>query len=108
MPMDLKRQEAYRHLLYTVLLHLRAGRRRPVWWNPFSWWHAAFDLYLCRDLADSFHNLALFSIRDFERFDEKRFWQGIEFLGKEHGPEFVERYRRIFDAYVAGTAAYTC
>lgn len=106
--MDPQRKEAYRHLLYTALLHLRAGSRDVVWWNPMSWRRAASELRDFKDLADCFHNLAHFSIRDFERFDEKRFWEDIERLGRRHGPELVERYRRIFDAYVAGRAAYTC
>jgi hypothetical protein len=40
--------------------------------------------------------------------EEERFWLDIEDLGRMHGSELVERYRRIFDEYVAGRAAYTC
>lgn len=99
------RQEAYRHLLYTSLLHLRSGHRDVVWWNPASWWRTASELRLCRDLADSFHNLALFAVWNFEGFDEGRFWLDIERLGQTHGSKLVERYRRIFDEYIAGRAA---
>jgi hypothetical protein len=106
--MESKRQEAYRHLLYTALLHLRAGHRDVVWWSLQSWRRAASELRRSRALADCFHNLALFSVRDFERFDEDRFWQDIQHLGQTHGSELVERYRRIFDEYIDGRAAYTC
>ncbi len=103
--MEPQRQEAYRHLLYTVLLRLRSGHRDPVWWNPVSWWRRASELRLCRDMADCFHNLALFSVWNFEGFEETRFWQDIERLGKAHGAHLVERYRRIFDGYLSGHSA---
>ena len=106
--MDSQRQEAYRHLLYTALLHLRAGPRDVVWWSPASWRRTASELRQHKALADCFHNLALFSVRDFERFDEELFWQDVARLGQAHGSELVDRYRRIFDEYVAGRAAYTC
>lgn len=100
-----QRQEAYRHLLYTSLLHLRSGHRDIVWWNPASWWRTASELRLCRDLANSFHNLAFFTVWNFEGFDEGRFWLDIERMGQTHGSKLVERYRRIFDEYVAGRTA---
>ena len=79
-----------------------------VWWNPVSWWQAASELRQLKALADCFHNLAHFSVWDFERFEEERFWQDIAHLESIHGPALVERYRRIFDAHVAGKAAYVC
>lgn len=108
MRMDTERKEAYRHLLYTALLQLRAGDRDVIWWNLPSWRRAALELRQSKAIADCFHNLAFFSVHDFERFDETRFWQDIENLGKAYGVELIERYRRIFDEYVAGRAAYTC
>ena len=73
-----------------------------MWWWPGSWWRRAAELEKLKALADAFHNLALFSVEDFERFDEERFWKEIEALGRRHGAELVERYRRIFDAHVEG------
>jgi hypothetical protein len=105
--MEPQRQEAYRHLLYTSLLHLRSGHRDVVWWNPASWWRTASELRLCRDLADCFHNLALFTVCGFKGFEEERFWQDIERLGQAHGSKLVVRYRRIFDEYLAGRAVLT-
>lgn len=106
--MDPQRQKAYRHLLYTALVHMRAGDREVVWWNPASWQRTTSDLRQLKDLADYFHNLALFSVWDFDQFDEEQFWQDMTHFGKTHGPELVDRFRRIFDEYVAGRAAYTC
>lgn len=94
-------------MLYTVFLHLRAGRTETIGWNPLAWRRATSRLRLNQALADYFHNLALFSVWRFENFDEHKFWQGIERLGRRHGSELVERYRRIFDDYVAGRAART-
>ncbi|MDB6058292.1 MAG: hypothetical protein JWO95_2136 [Verrucomicrobiales bacterium] len=95
-------------MLYVSFLHLRSGRIDVVWWNPVSWRRMASELRQHKALADCFHNLALFSVQDFERFDEERFWQDIERLGRRHGHELVERYQRIFDEYVAGRAVYVC
>jgi hypothetical protein len=106
--MDSKRQEAYRHLLYTVLLRLRSGHRDVVWWSPASWRRTALEFRLNKQIADCFHNLAFFSAHNFEHFDEARFWQDVEHLGQTCGRDFVESYHRIFDEYVAGRAAYTC
>lgn len=102
---ETQRQEAYRHLLYTVLCHLRSGHCDTVWWNPVSWWRRASDLRLCRDVADCFHNLALFSVWNFEGFEEARFWHDIDRLGQAHGAYLAERYRRIFDGYLSGHSA---
>jgi hypothetical protein len=58
-----------------------------------------------KSLADASHNLAFFSMHDFENFDEERFRRGIVLLGREHGAELEERYRGIFAAYVEGCTA---
>ena len=105
MYMDFARQQAYRHLLYTVFLHLRSGEREAVWWWPASWWRRAEELRKLKALADAFHNLAFFSLHDFERFEEERFWKEVARLGRKHGMEMEKRYREIFDAYVEGREA---
>jgi hypothetical protein len=106
--MERKRQEAYRHLLYAALLHLRTGPPPLIWWSVNSWRRTRSELLKNKALADCFHNLAAFSVRDFASFDETRFWNDVDHLGRRHGNELTERYRRIFDAYMAGTAAYVC
>jgi hypothetical protein len=105
MHLDSARQQAYRHLLYTVFLHLRSGEREAVWWRPASWWQRADELRKLKSVADAFHNLAFFSLHDLERFDEDRFWRDIALLGRKHGADLEERYRGIFDAYVEGRTA---
>lgn len=96
-----ERQEAYRHLLYAFLVRTRMGHRAITWWNPFSWWREARALICLRDTADCFHNLAQFSVWHFERFDEVRFWEDVERLGRTHGMHLIARYRGIFDDYLA-------
>lgn len=103
--MDADRQEAYRHLLYAACNELRWGRTDSIGWNIFSWKRAASRLCVNQAIADSFHNLAFFSIHNFEGFDEQVFWNTIEHLGQKHDPKWTERYRGIFDDYVAGRAA---
>ena len=71
-----------------------------------SWRRMASEFRQNKAIADYFHNLALFSVRNFEGFDEVRFWQDIGHFGRTYGAEFHERYRPIFDEYVAGRAAY--
>jgi len=106
--MNPERQEAYRHLLYAVLVSMRAGERSVAWWNPFSWRRAVREWRLHKDIAGAFHNLAFFSAHNFERFDDARFWRDIDWLGKTHSSEFVERYRGIFEDYLSGKSARTC
>jgi hypothetical protein len=103
MPPD--RQEAYRHLLYAVLVRMRMGYR-ATWWNPFMWWRCASELTCLKDTADCFHNLAQFSMWNFDHFDETRFWEDVELLGCDHGAHLVTRYRGIFDDYLEGRAAH--
>ena len=104
--MDAERQEAYRHLLYTVFLHWRAGRSETVGWNPFSWRRAAARLRVNQAIADYFHNLALFAVRNFDQFNEQMFWNDIERLGQRYDSELTERYRQIFNDYISGQAAH--
>ncbi|MCW1922328.1 hypothetical protein OKA05_07165 [Luteolibacter arcticus] len=100
-----ERKNAYRHLLYAVFVHMRAGHREAVWWRPASWFRTGQELRKLKELADRFHNLAFFSLHDFKNFDEERFWQDIVLLGRSQGPELAERCRRIFDEYLTGRSA---
>ena len=60
------------------------------------------ELRRVKALANCFHNLAAYSVRDFEGFEEAMFWREMEYVRSEFGDEAVERYRRIFDLYLTG------
>lgn len=48
----------------------------PSFWAMLTYWRVyARSLHNAYWLADSVHNLAWFSARDFEGFDEERFWK---------------------------------
>jgi hypothetical protein len=100
--MDDRRKNAYRYLLYWAMLDIR-----PIAWlrwfhgwrvlNPFDWrWKFRMVRY-AGSLADSLHNLALFSSIDFEGFDEDWFWKDLECVNTRY-PDFAPgRYRGIFE-----------
>ena len=105
-------KEAYRQLLYDALVNMRAGNRRPVLWNPLSWWRLARQAASVRDHADAFHNLALFSWLDFQGFDPDRFWQDIAGFAQKHGHEWMRTYQRAFKEHLADASikrgGWTC
>jgi hypothetical protein len=85
--MNEHRKKAYRHLLYSGVLMIRSqtgfysgkpGWRFWYWFLPrnFSVAYSAFFL------ADTLHNLAYFSSKDFEGFDEERFWRDVRTLDR--------------------------
>jgi hypothetical protein len=102
--MNTERKEAYRHLLYAALIQLRNGYR-PSLWNPMDWFRSVRQWCFCKDLADCLHNLAFFSIHEFHRFDEDRFWSDLLRLERQYERGLHERYRKIFDLYLSGQAA---
>jgi hypothetical protein len=78
MVMDEIKKQAYRNLLYHVLLDIRS-----ICWNTSSAFESRKKIEL---LADWVHNLAAFSAKDFEGFDEEKFWN-------RHHPELdVKNY----------------
>lgn len=97
--MDEHRKNAYRHLLYVAMLEAR-GVEWVVWhpWrllNPFSLGQKLRYVARAGAVADWLHNLAQFSTRDFEGFDEDRFWKEYDRLVRRHGDPF--QYRWHFD-----------
>lgn len=48
-------------------------------------------------IAHAFHTLAEYIILDFERFDERNFWDRINFLEKQFG---MYHFRKIFNDLV--------
>jgi hypothetical protein len=96
--MDAKRKAAYRNLLYWACLDMRQAMWLPVrWWSPVSWYRGIKEMRRVGALADALHNLALFSVHEFERFDEDWFWREVEGYEQKHFDN-GGNLRRIFDA----------
>jgi hypothetical protein len=97
-----KSKAAYRHLLYVAMLDIRVAAPTLRWWSRLSLQAGDRELRRIKALANCFHNLAAFSVQDFDGFEEQMFWREIEFVRTQFGDDAVERYRRIFDEYLTG------
>jgi hypothetical protein len=100
---------AYRHLLYVAMLAIRndCQSRGGTSGNPFEWRRLYRRSRVAGVLADWLHNLAAFSSRDFADFDEQIFWKEHAGICRRFPGERFERYREIFDEYLAGKV-YMC
>jgi hypothetical protein len=110
--MDEQRKQAYRYLLYWAMLDMR-----PLWWagrgwrerlNPFCWWNRSRQARCAGAIAEWLHNLALFSVLDFTRFDEDRFWRDCQWIQNQNPGAGLERYRAEFERRAAPTAQEAC
>ena len=77
-----EQKSAYRMLIYQGLLQIRilcfpSERPSP---NPLRWRRQFYRSRLVVLIGDWLHNLAEFSARDFEGFDEDWFWRDTERL----------------------------
>ena len=98
--MNAARQYAYRSILYWAMaLELRANNSIGFRWNPWSRREASRRIARQNALADCMHNLAEFSRRDFEGFDEERFWR--EYGDFELRFPGSTNYRRRFEDELA-------
>ena len=92
-PMDEQRKHAYRYLLYRAMLDIRPLAWVKRSWNPLAWGQTRRRIRCAGAIAEWLHNLALFSVLDFARFDEERFWRDYQWM-LDRNPEFgLERYR---------------
>ncbi len=99
--MDEPRKHAYRYVIYWAMVEIRS-----IQWFPHRWHDILNPIALkghCRRvrrsgvIADWMHNLALFSVLDFEHFDEERFWREGRALS-QRTPDFdFEHYLAIFE-----------
>jgi hypothetical protein len=103
------KKAAYRHLLYVSMLAIRnyCQSRSRASINPLKWYRQYQHSIIAGALADWLHNLADFSVRDFDRFDEQRFWEEHTYLCRRFHQAKLYRYREIFDKYLAGEI-YAC
>jgi hypothetical protein len=99
--MDAQRKAAYRWLLYWAMLDIRRLAWMGFRWrervNPFFWRRAWRQMRYAGEVADWLHNLAAYSIVDFDGFDEEWFWRGYRRLLDAYPESGVEHYRGEFD-----------
>jgi hypothetical protein len=99
--MDETRKRAYRYLLYTALLDIRANTWfsvGPGWWHPRFLRRALHSLRRSNIVADCFHNLAHFAALDFENFDEAWFWRDLAHLDARYPSLGIARtYKAEFE-----------
>ena len=101
--MDERRKVAYRNLLDRAMLDIRLIATNPIK-NPLRWRDSARRIRGAGYLADWLHNLAFFSARDFDGFDEEWFWRDGHALAHNR-PEFsCDFYRRLFEQQLAMSA----
>lgn len=103
--MDEARKQAYDMLLAAALLHLKWDLACALgglcWFPPWQLISQARSIRMAAHRAYAFHNLAISSTNDFNKFDEEWFWQGIrQFQAKF--PEDRHQYQVIFDRCVKG------
>lgn len=97
--MPQERERAYWFLLYRLLITLRCESGGGIFacLNPLQW-RSSRRIF---DLVDVFHNLPLYASRDWEDFDEEKFWKGIARYQSLH-PNDKHDYRQIFERRLAG------
>jgi hypothetical protein len=102
--MDETRQAAYRHLLYVAMLDARnyCQPRARVSHNPFVWYRQYHQSRIAGAIADWLHNLADASSKLRHGFPEESFWQEHAALCQRFPRADLQRYRKIFDEYLAG------
>ena len=102
--MESRTKEAYRHLLYVALLTIRADcqSRGRESMSPFVWRRQYRRSRIAGATADWLHNLADRAVADFDGFEEKRFWEEHSHLCSRFPGQRLERYREIFDQFLAG------
>ncbi len=100
--MDRNRKLAYNYLFYAAMLQFRSldhiDHVRP-WWrvlHPLTWSRKIRHVRFCGALANALHNLAFFSAHDYERFEEDRFWAGMNLLDSHHSG-IGGLFRRMFE-----------
>jgi hypothetical protein len=103
---DEQRKKAYRYLLYHAMLDIR-----PSAWistgvfrllNPFYLRHLLKRVRRGGVIANWLHNLALFSVLDFESFDEQWFWGEFQSYDKRYPSFNLVAYKTLFDEELSG------
>ncbi len=93
--------KAYRYVIYFAMLDIR-GLSWFAWsWkdkiDPFFWIRQIARIRAKGALADWIHNLAHYSALEFDRFDERRFWDEYTYLARIHQKHWDRDYQRFFE-----------
>lgn len=103
--MEVKKQRAYRYLLYAAALDIRPlewmwyrGLGRVVPWASSRQRRAVRRAGV---LAAWLHNLAEFSALEFQAFDEGTFWRDHRAMCARYPTLGLERYRAMFDSWLS-------
>ncbi len=103
--MDEQRKNAYRYLLYRAMLSIRPLSGMGLgWfraWNPFYWRREGQRIRYAGAVAYWLHNLASYSLRDFEGFSEEWFWRDFEWLRSDYPQYKVELFRSEFEKSIS-------
>jgi hypothetical protein len=103
--MDEAKVRAYRFLVAQALLHVKWDLgwllRGLSWWNPRDLVIQARMARRAALRAYAFHNVAIHSAYDFERFSEERFWADIDAFHRDC-PDARCPYRDVFERFLRG------
>lgn len=100
------RKNAYRYLLYWAMVRIRmveGSYYTRSYWSYLSpqFWRIGFqNVQYAGALADYLHNLAFFSSRNFDGFNEVWFWEGMDSLNIRFPDQAID-YRTLFEKLVA-------
>lgn len=103
--MELTRQAAYRTLLAHAFLHIKwdlACHPLTTWVAPWAWPRIASSVRRAAHRAIAFHNLAIFSTNEFERFSEEKFWNDVDWLLQRCPDSAHSNYRDVFNRLLEG------
>jgi hypothetical protein len=104
--MERERENAYRFVLAAGTLHLKWDLACLYggfsWFRPFRLWYQVRAAYRAAWRAAAFHNLAIFSTKNFAGFSEEHFWDEIQqFQSRFPGRDWAD-YRSMFDRVLTG------
>src|SRR4051812_32836688 len=109
--MEERRKKAYRYLLYHAMLDIRGIAWMPLGFfrllNPFYVRTVRKRIRRAGVIAEWLHNLGLFSVIDFERFDEERFWQDYRKCEEKYPALQLSSYKDLFDRELSGSGHIT-
>ena len=104
--MNAARQRAYLVLLAASLVHIKWDL--ACWYGGYSWllpWRSRSQRRTAQRAAyrsAAFHNLAIYSSRDFAGFSEEMFWRDIEKFYQEFPDSRWANYRGLFEHCLRG------
>jgi hypothetical protein len=99
--MDEATKSAYKYVIYWALLRIRSlrwighGPFQTI--NIFVWWKRRREVRYAGEIAEWLHNVAAFSVHDFQGFSEARFWKDYDRLREKYPGGFFD-FRDVFES----------